>query len=130
MRMCPRSGQIFKLIFPVFFRASRYFVHAVAILSEVNNHDPYNQFYNYIEYIVKLIEIIIFVSYLWQCLSNLKNLKLFCKVNVPVCEHVPVWGHLFIFFSINISNDKKPYDNLYKNFPGIMRNKVDMSCRC
>ena len=32
------------------------------------------------------------------------------KVNVPVC------GRLFIYFSINMSNDKKPYDNFYKHY--------------
>ena len=42
------------------------------------------------------------------------------KVNVPVCEHVPLCGDLFIFFSINISNDEKPYDNLYKHYSGII----------
>ena len=52
------------------------------------------------------------------------------KENVPVFEHVPVCGHLFIFVSINISNDKKPYDNLYEHYPGRIRNKIDMSCRC
>ena len=45
-------------------------------------------------------------------------------VNVPVC------GHSFIFFSINMSNNKKPYDNICKHYPGIIRNKIDMSCRC
>ena len=37
--------------------------------------------------------------------------------------NVLVWGHLFIFFSINMSNDKKPYDNLYKHYPGIIRKR-------
>ena len=45
------------------------------------------------------------------------------EVNVPVC------GHLFVFFSINMSYDKKPWDKLYKHNPGIIRNKIDISCR-
>ena len=29
-----------------------------------------------------------------------------------------------------MSNDEKPYDNLYKHYPRIVINKIDMSCRC
>ena len=54
---------------------------------------------------------------------NFWFIDIFYKVNVPVC------GHLFIFFSINVSNDEKPYDNFYKHYPGIIRDKIDMSCR-
>ena len=46
------------------------------------------------------------------------------KVNVLVC------GHFFIFFSINMSNDKKRYDNHYKHYPRIIKNKIDTSCQC
>ena len=52
------------------------------------------------------------------------------KVNVLICEDVPVCGHFFIFFPLIRQIMKKPYDNLHKHYPGIIRSKLDMSYRC
>ena len=72
-----------------------------------------------------------FISYILNNNTNSRflNFHLYDKVNVPVYEHIPVCRHLFIFFSINISNDKKLYNNLYKHYFG-KKNKIDMNCRC